>query len=47
MMAAKLATSDLEIKPFLTKGSGVKNSVYDVTNKVLFSDSNNITDLLS
>ena len=47
MMAAKLATSDLEIKPFLNKGSGVKISVYDVTNKVLLSDSNNIIDLLS
>ena len=45
MMSAKLATLGLpKIKVFWNKGYDVITSVYDVTNKILSRDSNQIVD---
>ena len=46
-MSAKLATLGLlKIKVFLNKGYDVIISVFDVTNKILSSDSNYIVDVV-
>ena len=47
MMSAKAATLGLpKVKMFSNKSCDVKVSVYDVTNKILSSDSNYIVDVV-